>query len=207
MPTFKTKPAQKEKKEILKPVNNSPKTSNQEKKPELNNKQNTNMTAQKPVLKPINPQPKIEKKSKIKKGKKVFTVFLVILILILGTASGYGLTVFTNGQKTTAGSLKQEKGLKREVESHEITIGTKVGVADESTFKDQGEGKLEKGGIDGEGSHKLIRPGGDSQTIYLTSSVIDLDQFVGRNVKVWGETFSSQKAGWLMDVGKLEVLE
>ncbi len=66
---------------------------------------------------------------------------------------------------------------------------------------------MEKGGLEGEGSHKLIRPGGDDQTVYLTSSIVDLDKFAGHKVKVWGETFSSQKAGWLMDVGKLKVLE
>jgi hypothetical protein len=27
------------------------------------------------------------------------------------------------------------------------------------------------------------------------------------NVKVWGETFKGQKAGWLMDVGRVKVME
>lgn len=158
------------------------------------------------VLKPINSKPTISYQDEPKKGKKIFTIIGVFLIIILGIGSGYGLTIMTNGT-SSVGGLKEEKGLKREVESSEIVVGTKVGVADESTFKDSAEGSIEKGGLDGEGSHKLIRPGGESQTIYLTSSVIDLDQFDGRKVKIWGETFSSQKAGWLMDVGKLEVLE
>ncbi len=68
-------------------------------------------------------------------------------------------------------------------------------------------GTLEKGGIDGEGTHKLIREGGESQTAYLTSSIIDLDPLVGKKVQVWGETFKGQKAGWLMDVGRVKVLE
>ena len=37
----------------------------------------------------------------------------------------------------------------------------------------------------------------------LTSVNIDLD----KKVKVWGETNTAQEAGWLMDVGKLELLE
>jgi hypothetical protein len=81
-----------------------------------------------------------------------------------------------------------------------------VGVEDTETFKDTAEGKLEKGGLNGEGSHHLVRPGGESQTVYLTSSIVDLDKFVGSKVKIWGETFAAQKAGWLMDVGRLEVL-
>ena len=41
----------------------------------------------------------------------------------------------------------------------------------------------------------------------MTSSVVDLSQFVDRKVKVWGSTQTAQVAGWLMDVGRVEVLE
>lgn len=87
-----------------------------------------------------------------------------------------------------------------------ITDG-EVGITDERTFRDDAEGKLEKGGIDGEGSHHLVRPGGDSQNVYLTSSVISLEDFVGKKVHIWGETHKGQKAGWLMDVGKIRIIE
>jgi hypothetical protein len=30
---------------------------------------------------------------------------------------------------------------------------------------------------------------------------------VGKKVQVWGETFKGQKAGWLMDVGRIKALE
>jgi hypothetical protein len=33
------------------------------------------------------------------------------------------------------------------------------------------------------------------------------DDYIGKKVKVWGQTFSSEQAGWLMDVGRLELLE
>lgn len=85
--------------------------------------------------------------------------------------------------------------------------GGEIGIEDPGTFRDKAEGILEKGGIDGEGTHHLVRNGGPSQYVYLTSSVIDLDQFTGKRVEVWGETFSGQKAGWLMDVGKIKILE
>ena len=78
---------------------------------------------------------------------------------------------------------------------------------DEKTFKDTAEGTLQEGGISGEGTHHLVRPGGDSQNVYLTSTVIDLQSFVGKKVQVWGQTVSARKAGWLMDVGKVKVLE
>lgn len=158
------------------------------------------------VVRPL--QTQVETKSS-KKGSgmtKSKPIIIGFLVVILGIASGYGLALARNGG-TGEGVLNNEPGLKREVSSGEITVGTKVGIADEKTFKDSTEGQLEKGGIDGEGSHHLLRPGGESQTVYITSSVIDLDQFIGRKVKVWGETMAADKAGWFMDIGKLEVLE
>jgi len=158
------------------------------------------------VVRPL--QTQVETKSS-KKGNgmtKSKPIIIGFLVVILGIASGYGLALARNGG-TGEGVLSNEPGLKREVSSGEITVGTKVGIADEKTFKDSTEGQLEKGGIDGEGSHHLLRPGGESQTVYITSSVIDLDQFIGRKVKVWGETMAADKAGWFMDIGKLEVLE
>lgn len=82
-----------------------------------------------------------------------------------------------------------------------------AGITDEATFKDSAEGVLEEGGISGEGTHHLTRPGGISQNVYLTSTVVDLGAFTGKKVKVWGQTISARKAGWLMDVGKISVVE
>lgn len=134
--------------------------------------------------------------------KRVLLGVGLVVVVLTGVVTGYVLSL----SKATGGLMMAGK-LKREVTSEEITKGTMVGVADEKTFRDSAEGELVKGGIDGEGSHHLVRPGGESQYVYLTSSIIDLDQFAGRNVKVWGETFAGQTAGWLMDVGRLEVLE
>jgi len=82
-----------------------------------------------------------------------------------------------------------------------------AGLADESTFRDSAEGLLVSGGIKGEGTHHLEREGGEDQFVYLTSTVIDLESFSGKKVMVWGETISARSAGWLMDVGKVKVLE
>lgn len=82
-----------------------------------------------------------------------------------------------------------------------------AGIQDAKTFKDSAEGTIEKGGVDGEGTHKLVREGGPSQTAFLISSAVDLDEYVGKKIRVWGETFAAKKAAWLMDVGKIELLE
>jgi len=139
-----------------------------------------------------------EMKSKTKTSKTLLMI-IVLFALILGSLSGYFLS---QGRLV---ALSEE--IKNDVAKEEIKVGLMVGVRDEKDFKDSAEGKLEVGGIDGEGSHHLVRPGGESQNVYLTSSVIDLEKFVGHKVKVWGQTFAAQKAGWLMDVGKLKVLE
>jgi len=88
-----------------------------------------------------------------------------------------------------------------------VQKGTVVGSSDTKTFKDQAEGIMKKGGADGEGAYHLVRPGGDSQNVYLTSSIVDLSTFLDRKVRVWGQTQKAKVAGWLMDVGKVEVLE
>jgi hypothetical protein len=75
------------------------------------------------------------------------------------------------------------------------------------TFADSATGTVKAGGINGEGTHTLEREGGKTQNAALTSSVVDLDLFVGKKVEVKGETNDSNKAGWLMDVGSIKVLE
>ena len=64
-----------------------------------------------------------------------------------------------------------------------------------------------EGGKDGEGTHHLDRGLGTEKDVYLTSTVINLDDFVGKKVQIWGETISAQKAGWFMDVVKIKTIE
>lgn len=127
---------------------------------------------------------------------KTVGVILVALLIVAGGAA-------TGKRLATSGDGGIRLGEKPKIIKSEKVVGS----TDTKTFRDSAEGVLEKGGIEGEGTHHLIREGGPSQTAYLTSSIIDLDQYAGRKVKVWGETFTAQKAGWLMDVGKIELLE
>lgn len=135
----------------------------------------------------------------MEKEKRKYTPIMIaaFAIVLLGVGTGY---VFSRqGGSSTPTEVAQE--------GTELKSGQVFGSSDEKAFRDSAEGTLAKGGVDGEGSHKLIRPGGDSQTVYLTSSALNLDEFVGRKVKVWGETFTAQKAGWFMDAGRVEILE
>ncbi|MBI5448833.1 hypothetical protein HY948_00790 [Candidatus Gottesmanbacteria bacterium] len=114
------------------------------------------------------------------------------LLVLLGVGTGY---LLSRGGGKLVGNANQEM----------INTGTVAGVADEKTFKDSATGTVEKGSMNGEGTHKLVREGGESQTAFLISSVVDLDQYIGKKVKVWGQTFAAEKASWLMDVGKIEI--
>ncbi len=127
--------------------------------------------------------------------KMPWQVFLLIAI-IAGTMTGF---ILAKNKAVSVGSGGKVAIIKSDKEE---------GVSDAKSFRDDATGTIEKndGKITDEGSHKLTR-GDASQTVYLTSSVLDLDQFAGRKIQVWGETFKAQKAGWLMDVGKIKVLE
>jgi hypothetical protein len=84
---------------------------------------------------------------------------------------------------------------------------SEAGVLDPKVKYDTATGDLKEGGIGSEGAYHLEREGGPTKNVYLTSSVIDLGSFVGKKVQVWGETLASKKAGWLMDVAKVQVVQ
>ena len=123
--------------------------------------------------------------------------FFLILIFVLTAGIITGFLISLN-KKTIS---KNKDGIKKE------EVKKTAGIADKKTFKDKAEGILKEGGIDGEGNFHLERPGGESQNVYLTSTTVDLSQYTGKKIRVWGETFTAEKAGWLMDVGLVEVLQ
>jgi len=124
-------------------------------------------------------------------------LLLIALVAVVGITIGFGASKFINkssmGTNTNAGK--------------NIQTDTSSGISDKKTFKDNSEGILREGGIEGEGNFHLERPGGISQNVYLTSSTVDLSLYLNKKVRVQGETFNAQKAGWLMDVGLVEILK
>ena len=135
-------------------------------------------------------------KEKFELLKKNYPLVLgVVAIVLLGIGTGWFLS--PKGQGGNSGL------------SSSISVGeNEAGILDESTFKgDTAEGMLKEEGINGEGTHHLEREGGKSQDVYLASTAIDLQAFVGKKVKVWGESQAVKKAGWFMDVVKIKVIE
>jgi hypothetical protein len=124
---------------------------------------------------------------------------IILFIIAAGLVTGY----FLANRDFSGSNIIRPGG-----DSKSIAAGKEMGIKDEEHFPDSAMGRIEINDSEQvfEGSHKLVRPGGESQTAYLNSSVVNLNQFVGECVEVWGETFSAQSAGWLMDVGLVKVL-
>jgi len=138
-------------------------------------------------------QPLDRKPTKMEKRTVYIALGVVFAILMCaGIGTGYLLASPGKGTITIGGQT--------------ISGGGKTfGSTDTKTFTDTAVGTVEKEGISGEGTHKLVREGGPSQTACLVSSVLDLDEFVGKKVKVQSKTMAAKKCPWLMDVGSIEL--
>ncbi|MFC1727306.1 hypothetical protein ACFL0Y_02165 [Patescibacteria group bacterium] len=132
--------------------------------------------------------------------KTLLPVGVIVLIIFAGAMTGYLLA------NRSPGSVEfgQPEGSGKKISQKD-----EAGHKDSEAFPDQAQGKIEINDNQDvlEGSHQLLRTGGESQTAYLTSSAVDLDLFIGQCVEVWGETFTAQKASWLMDIGYIKKLD
>lgn len=163
------------------------------------------------LVQPIEGNEQFVAKNMNTSAKKPLLAYLLpmgIGAIILGVGAGYMLSSklsmkpVAETQKQTAQTVAGEK-----TGAAKVKVGMVFGDKDATAFPDVAEGVLVSGGKDGEGSHHLLREGGESQNVYLTSSAINLDDFINQKVTVRGQTNSAQKAGWLLDVGQLRVDE
>jgi len=135
----------------------------------------------------VNPIPKMVKKWPYIAGS--------ILVVLAGVGLGWLMS-------------SKWKSLSGGTQISESKPGAKeAGVMNEKLYPETAEGDLEEGGFKGEGTYHLIRPGGDSQTVYLTSTAVDMSVFVGQKVQVWGKSASARYAPWLMEIGRIKVIE
>ncbi len=120
---------------------------------------------------------------------------VLLVALLSGVGTGYMLSANSGSSKALPGSAQNP--------------GTpKQAAQDSRTFRDFAEGVVQKkpapkDGNYSEGTHLLTRQ--NAVPVALTSSVLDLTQYEGKKVKVYGETQKAIKEGWLMDVGRVEV--
>jgi len=134
-----------------------------------------------------------------KKGGNLPIIIGSVLVVLLGVGTGWLLS----GSRASTGK-------------HQVVVGESGGADKSGSDSEVGEvtdeaheaeGTLLEGGLDGEGTYRLEREGGSSQTICLTSTVLDLSSFVDKKVVLWGETMSSVQCPWLMDVVKIKEIE
>ena len=130
-------------------------------------------------------------------------IILSILVVLGGCATGYGVSKL----RAKEASVQNETSVQTADAKKNLKNGQVFGDQEVAEADDVAEGFLELGGKEGEGTHKLLRKGGATQTVYLTSSSMNLDTFENAQVKVWGRTVGSEKVGWLMDVTRAEVVE
>jgi hypothetical protein len=143
---------------------------------------------------------------------KKYSLPMVFLVIVGALITGY---LFSRIYPRTSGGqplLSNQSSNPTRLSTDNITNKEelKVGVIygnQEKVFKDTAVGVIEKGNINGEGTHILNRPGGPTQRASLTSSAVDLDLFIGKNVEIKGETNASTKTSWLIDVVSIKILE
>lgn len=136
------------------------------------------------------------KKFSLENPNKLFVGILVASI-VLGVSAGFLLANSERGATSSAAPATTS------------TTTPKTAQQDNRTFRDFAEGVVQKRSAPKdseeytEGTHILVRQVGTP--VALTSSVIDLSQYEGKKVKLFGETQKGIKEDWLMDVGKVEV--
>lgn len=134
-----------------------------------------------------------------KTSSPALAIIIGVFVVIVGSVSG---AYFSHKSlpKETAASAATPNAQTTPLSSGEVG-------STNPAFKDTATGEMAAGGLNGEGTHHLIRPGGASQTVYLVSSIVDLDQYVGKKVQVIGQTLKARRVGWLMDVGRIKPAE
>jgi hypothetical protein len=113
-------------------------------------------------------------------SQKSLAPLIIVTVLAIGAGAGlgYGIRHFTaeEGQNITVGG-------------EQVSIST-VAPSDKPEVS----------------PFRLLRAGGKTQTVYLSSTVTDLSKLVGMEVEIWGETQDAAGAGWYMDVGRIKVI-
>jgi hypothetical protein len=132
--------------------------------------------------------------------------YLLAILVVIAITLGFWLSRFSRPASNLAGRFSDLTPIQNISQKSDIQVGKLYGNLGK-TFKDKVIGVMERGSINGEGTHILNRGNTLSQRVSLTSSVVDLDFFVGRQVEITGETNASAKTGWLLDVGTVKVLE
>jgi hypothetical protein len=151
----------------------------------------------------LSPQPT----NNLPKKAPLLSIYMILIVVALATALGFWLSRFQATEENNLFSSNKDIISIEEIDdADQIEVGKVYGNSGK-IYKDTTTGIVQKGSINGVGTHILKREGGDSQNVSLTSSSVDLDLFIDRKVEIQGETNASDKTSWLLDVGMVTVLE
>ena len=144
-------------------------------------------------------------------NQALFSLPVVIFVIVIAIVTGFGLSRLFPKSSTSL-SINSKSNSSAPVSTDNITSGDqlvagKLYGSTDPGFTDTAQGTIEKGSINGVGTHILNREGGATQRASLTSSTVDLDLFVGKKVEVNGQTNTSNKTGWLLDVGSIKIIQ
>jgi hypothetical protein len=143
-------------------------------------------------------EPLLKKLPKSDMKKNLGIILTSIIVVLAGIGTGWLMSGGLSANEAEPDMVTSEGAKKSKSEA---------GIEIKDDTLDTAEGILNEGGLNGEGTHRLDRGFGPQKDAYLTSTVINLDDFVGKKVKVWGETNDAQKAGWFMDVLRIKEID
>lgn len=118
----------------------------------------------------------------------LFLTIGILLMAFLGTFAGWGIYTFSSKTPVTASEKKSADA-------------TPIAQTETPTDAPDAEGTLEVETSYGQGvTHKI----GD---VYLLSSLLDLDAFVGKDVKIWGSKITTEDTDkTVIDIGRIKEL-
>src|SRR5436853_56947 len=112
---------------------------------------------------------------------KQYALLALAGIIILGGGAAAGVVLHRNQNPEVAGTSAN-------INTKVVKSETEEGSMDLKTFSDTASGKLEDGGLNGEGTHHLVLDSNPKNSAYLVSSLVDLSKYEGKHVQVWGST-------------------
>lgn len=139
----------------------------------------------------------------------MFSIPVLLIVLTISLVSGFWLSRFFpqgKGSSNPSDSSITGNSTDNISGSTDLVTGKLYGNVGKN-FKDTAVGVVEKGNINGVGTHILTREGGADQRASLISSTVDLDLFIGKKVEIKGETNVSSKTGWLLDAGSIKIIQ
>lgn len=111
-----------------------------------------------------------------------------VLIVLVGSVVGFGLSRSKIAKVLGGESIEAE-------------------YKDSKLFESIVTGTVKKGGLFGDGTHTLVQDSNPKNPAALLSSVVDLDEYVDKHVQIWGRSQKGLKAAWLLEVGRVKILE